>query len=59
MRWISPYRHSRKTAKIDNPVKIIQSSKTPRSGVSLPDNAVSALIALMLCQFPEGLAEVR
>ena len=29
MRWISPYRHSRKTAKIESPVKIIQSSRTP------------------------------
>src|SRR5438552_8663883 len=35
MRWINPYRHSRKTAKIESPVKIIQSSRTPRSGVAL------------------------
>ena len=52
MRWISPYRHSRKTAKIESPVKIIQSSRTLRSGVSLPENAVSAPMALMLRQLP-------
>ena len=48
MRWISPYRHSRKTAKIDSPVKIIQSNRTPRSGVAVPGNTVSAPMALML-----------
>ena len=48
MRWINPYRHSRKTAKIESPVKIIQSSRTLRSGVAVPGNTVSAPMALML-----------
>ena len=52
---MKPYRHSSTAANTERPVKIIQCSSAPLSGVSVPDDtACVPLIALMLVQLPEN-----